>query len=52
MKTLVDPEHALAQGMAELRRRYKVPNHFPPQRPRRQRNARPTATSIAPTGRS
>lgn len=31
MKTLVDPDNALAQGMAELRRRYKVPEQFPPQ---------------------
>jgi VacB/RNase II family 3'-5' exoribonuclease len=31
MKALVDPGAALSQGVAELRRRYKVPGDFPPQ---------------------
>ena len=30
MKTLVDPSHALAQGLAAIRQQYQVPPDFPP----------------------
>ncbi|MGD9812280.1 MAG: RNB domain-containing ribonuclease [Sphingobium sp.] len=30
MKALVDPQHALAEGLAEIRRQFQLPGDFPP----------------------
>lgn len=31
MKTILDPRHALDNGLADIRRQYQLPDHFPPE---------------------